>query len=550
MSSDWNEPGATWQNTPNPDWTQSPDLIPPQHVEDDYPSHAQQGTQAYAPEAHNVPAASFSPEQDIFPDDEELEEEEESDSVAGLDPIAAPNSSRKQIWYYVTLVVLPLFFLGLAYLLVLLPVATRNPPLAPAGFWFVAIALLLIAIGQGVAVYFCGPKDNMWILGTVGGLIFFVLFGVLVVVGPLASTVLLLAILGGGIYLAQRCIHVVTEGFVDIVYASGKYKRTLFPGFKLIWPWETVTHQVNIEETNSYCDLQTVQLSPEEYVRLRAAISYQVVPQDAYLAVTRTKDWKEDLRNLLETTLQTIATHFEPTDFVPWPRSLQTYQAQTTHRDPHLPDEGVDDFSGGPARRERINTLLFQQMRDRVALWGIQINWVLIRDIELVTQKLAAISARPIMPDYTQATSDDQGERELVAASSIAQSNNKADSVDTRGNASAGASDQHILLDQETTEVIPTEASSTPAQPLQPQKLPSDEVLRKAYEQIQHGKVTDPEYIRQVARTFDTVARDPEASQKITFDIERAAENLHKQAEQYERMYQSGELYSDETRPE
>ncbi len=547
MSSDWNEPGATWQNTPNSDWTQSSDLVPPQHVEDDYPSHAQQGTQAYAPEAHNVHDASLSPEQDIFPNNEEIEEGEESDSVAGLDPIAAPNSLRKQAWYYVTLIVLPLFFLGLAYLSVLLPIATRN--LSPAAFWFVAIVLLLIAIGQGVAVYFSGPDHNMWILGTVGGLILFVLFGVFVVAGPLPSTVLLLAILGVGIYLARRCIHLVAEGFVDIVYASGKYKRTLSPGFNLIWPWETVAHQVNIEETNSYCDLQTVQLSPEEYVRLRAAISYQVVPQDAYLAVTRTKDWKEDLRNLLETTLQTIATHFEPTDFVPWPRSLQVYQAQATHRDPHLPDEGVDDFSGGPARRERINTLLFQQMRDRVALWGVQINWVLIRDIELVTHKLAGISARPIMPGYTQATSDDQVERELVAASSMAQPN-KAQSVDTRGNASGGASDTHISPDQEATEVIPTEAFSTPSQPLLPEKLPSDEVLRKIYEQIQQGKVTDPQYIRQIAMTFDAVARDPEASQKITFDIERAAANLHKQAEHYERVYQSGELYSDVTKPE
>jgi SPFH domain / Band 7 family len=549
MSSDWNEPGATWQNTPSPDWTQSPDLIPPQHVEDDHPVHAQQGTQAHAPEAHNVRDASFSPEQDIFPDNEEIEAGEELDSAEDLDPVTAPDSLRKQVWYYVTLIVFPLLFLGIACLLILLPMATRNPPLSATAFWFVAIVLLLIAIGQGVAVYFSGPEPHMWILGTVGGLILFLLFGVFVVAGPLPSTVLLLVFLGAGVYLARHCIHLVADGFVDIVYASGKYKRTLLRGFNLIWPWETIAHQVNIEETNSYCDLQTVQLSPEEYVRLRAAISYQVVPQDAYLAVTRTKDLKEDLRNLLETTLQTIATHFEPTDFVPWPRSLQAYQAQTAHRDPHLPDEGVDDFSGGPARRERINTLLFQQMRDRVALWGVQINWVLIRDIELVTHKLAGISARPILSDYTKATSDDQVERELVAASSIAQPN-KAQSVDTPGNASPVASDKHISLDQETTEVTPTEAFSTTSQPSQSQKLPSEEILKKTYEQVRNGKVTDPEYIRKIAMTFEAAARDPEANQKITFDIERAVTNLYKQAEHYERLYQSDELYSDVTQPE
>jgi Protein kinase domain len=84
-----------------------------------------------------------------------------------------------------------------------------------------------------------------------------------------------------------------------------------------------------------------------------------------------------------------------------------------------------------------------------------------------------------------------------------------------------------------------------PHSSLLPQKLPSDEVLKQIYEQIRNGKVTDPQYIRQAARIFEAVARDPEASQKVTFDVERAATNLHKQAEHYEKLYQSGELYSE-----
>ncbi len=543
MSSDWNEPGATWPSTPNANWTQSPDLTPPQHVEDDYPLHAQQETDAFA--AQNIHDPSVSSEPDVSPDNQETDEGEESDTAAGLDPTTMSDSLLKQLWRYITLIVFPLLFFGIACLLILPSVANSHPSLPPVSLWFIAIALAIIAIAQGIAVYFAGPRHNMWIPGTVGGLIVFVLFGVFAIAGPIPGTVLLLAILGGAIYLARRCIHPVVEGFVDIVYVSGKYSRTLFPGLNLIWPWEEVTHQVNIEETNWDCPPQKIQLSPEDDVILRAVISYQVVPEDAYLAVTQVNNWEDSLRNLVVTTLQTTATHFAPTDFVPWPQSLQAYQAQATYHDPqstHLPDEGIDDFSASPARREHINTLLFQQMRDRVALWGIQIHWVRIRDIKLAPHTMAEISTPPMVLDYT--TNDDQVEKELVAASSARQQNSTT-FTDGQGNDSIGETITRIPADQEPTEAIQVAVNATPSQFIPPAKLPSEETLRKAYEQVQNGRVRDPQTIRQIAITFEAVARDPELSQKISFDAERASENLYKQAQHYEEMYQSGEVYPD-----
>lgn len=550
MSSDSNGPGSTWSGTPNVNWTQSPDLIPPQHVEDDDPLHAQQETYAYAPEEHNIPNTSLPPEDDGFLDNQEMDEGEESYIEA--DPLAVPDSLFKQIWPYITLIVFPLLFFGIACLLILPSIATHQ---APISVWFIAIVLLMIAIGQGVAVYFAGPDHDMWVLGTLGGLLLFILFGVFALVGPWAGILLLIAILAGCIYLARRCIHSVLEGFVDIVFVSGKYSRTLYAGLNLIWPWEQVMHQVNIEEINWNCSPQKIQLSPEDDVILRAVISYQVVPEDAYLAVTQINNWEESVRNLFVTTLQTISTHFAPTDFLPWPHSLQAYQAQgrqdaqPPHHDPqsaHLPDEGIDDFSGSPARREHINTLLFQQMRDRVAIWGVQIHWVRIRDIELMSHTLAAISAPPVLLNYTDATNDDQVEKELVGASSSTQAN-RAQLADAHDNASVGGSIEHNIASDQPTEVVNT---PIPSQPLPPQKLPSESVLKKAYQEVQNGKVTDPQAIRQIAITFEAVARDPELSQKISFDAERAAANLREQAQHYEEMYQSGEIYSDVTQPD
>jgi regulator of protease activity HflC (stomatin/prohibitin superfamily) len=512
----------------------------------------QQQAYAYAADARDVSGSPFPSEQDVYPGNQEPYEEEDYDA-AEPDPVAT-RGLLSQLWQYVTLIVLPFLFFGLSCLLILPPIAVGSAYLPPLSFWFIAVVLICIAIGQGVAVYFAGPHHNMWVLGTFGGLVLFMLFGVFAVVGPLAGTLLLLAMLVCCIYLARRCIHPVLEGFVDIVYATGKYKRTLYAGgFNLIWPWEEVRNQVNIEETNWNCPPQKIQLSPEEDVILRAVISYQVVPEDAYLAVTQVNNWEESLRNLFVTTLQTISTHFAPTDFLAWPQSLQAYQSQATHNDSqsaHLPDEGVDDFTGGPARREHINTLLFQQMRDRVALWGIQIHWVRIRDIELAPHTLSAIGAPPIMPDYGANANDKQADKDLIATPNVVQSD-AAQPANGQDKFNTERMIKHVPTDQEPTEVMQMAAFPTPNMPSPPPpNLPDEEILKKAYQEVQNGKVTDPQAIRQIATTFMAVARDPEANQRVSFDAERAAENLYEQAQRYEELYRANMAYSDAAKPD
>jgi regulator of protease activity HflC (stomatin/prohibitin superfamily) len=537
MSSDPNEPGATWQEPAHANWTQSPDLNPSQH-ENDYSIHAQKGTQAYEPDAHNMLDTSFSPEQEGgFADDQEMNEEE-SNIVEDFDSFTRSASFKRRIWYYVTLVVCPLVFFGLACLLILPPIASRGP----LAFWSTAAVLLIIAIGQGIAVYFSGQENHMWIPGTLGGLILFVLLGVFAVVNPLLGIALLLLIGGACIYLARRCIHPVVEGTVHIVYVSGKYSRTLFPGFNLLWPWEEVAHQVNIEVIHWDCPPQKIQLSPEEDVILRAVISYQVAPEDAYITATRINNWEESLRNLFTTTLQTVATQFVPTDFLAWTESLQAYQARNSQYDQqsaHLPDEGVDDFSAGPARRERINTYLFEQMRDSLAPLGIQIHWVRIRDIQLRPHTLSGVNAAPLVPDYTKMPDANQTESEPFVVSDVAQTN-KAKTAEEQGSENAGKTGEDIPANQKPTEPLAVRAHSTSSQPPKPHKPLTEEAMRKTYEAVQRGKVTSPEAIRGYAEMFEAVARDPEANQKISFDLERAAANLRKQADHYEEMHRSG----------
>ncbi len=66
-----------------------------------------------------------------------------------------------------------------------------------------------------------------------------------------------------------------------------------------------------------------------------------------------------------------------------------------------------------------------------------------------------------------------------------------------------------------------------------PEKLLSEEVLVKVYKEVQDGKITDPQTIREIAASFKAVADDPVASQAVNFDADRAAANLYEQAEKY-----------------
>ena len=59
-----------------------------------------------------------------------------------------------------------------------------------------------------------------------------------------------------------------------------------------------------------------------------------------------------------------------------------------------------------------------------------------------------------------------------------------------------------------------------------------------------------PDTIRAIAEKFDSIARDPQASQSVHFDAARAALNLYQQAQKYEEQFGGGPGYTDETRPD
>jgi regulator of protease activity HflC (stomatin/prohibitin superfamily) len=421
---------------------------------------------------------------------------------------------HQELWYIIRLIIIPLLFAGISCLLVLPPIAIRDAKFPPETLWPIAITIIIIALLQGIAVHYTKDVFGAWMLCTAGGFALLLSISTFALLGPVLGIILVLALLFLTVYIWQHIIHSVPEGTVDIVFSSGEYKRTLGSGFNLLFPWEKVAHHINVQETHWNCPPQRIQLSRDEDVILRALISYQVIPQTAHLAATQVKNWEESLRDTFIATLQTVATVFMPDDFVNWPRSLREYQSQ-----PHYPvsDSPADDFSDSSERRESINDYLCQFTHARTADWGVQINWVNIRDIELAPHS-PTTDINPLSQTVTE-------QQALQESPSLPEQTPQL--VQKNGTTEPQPQARPALVE----EVEPVKSTQIP------KEIPSEEILIRAYKEVQHGKITDPDAIRMIAARFEAVAQDAHANQSAIFDAERAAQNLYKQAHKYEEIY-------------
>ena len=502
MSSDRKDPGGNWQDPQNVDssWQQLPEQFSSAE-EDAATTHASPvdtgGGEAYLPSFIETP-------------DGNADYDEES---ALSKSTSSPFEFIKHVSQYITLLVIPLFFCILTCLIVLPQIATGNSAIPPIGFWPILLVIIAITVVQAVSVYYAGSENGVWILGTIGGLCLFVVLSCFVLYGPVASMLVLVALVAISVFLLRHSIHPVPEGLVDIVYSFKKYNRTCTPGINILLPWEKVTMHLNVEEVQWICPAQIIQLSRDEDVMLRGVISYQLVQEDAHLAITQVQNWESSLRNLFQTTLQTIGTFFIPDDFLAWPNGKQGQSAQP----------GDDDFTGGFERRSQINNYLFQLMRDKAALWGVQINWVSIRDIEIAPHGSIKIEPLP-MPAHDAATPRIEKAIQQPVQPVM----------------------PTVKPAVQAAQVTPASVSASGAPPTY--NL-SEDVLARAYEEVKNGKITDPETIRSIAAKFEVVAQHPELSQTVSFDAARAALNLYEQARRQEQQFTPA-MYHDETQPE
>ena len=409
-------------------------------------------------------------------------------------------------------VLVPLLFGGLTFLLVLPFLLNGHAYVPLSRFWPIGLVIVALAILQGMGLYYAGSSNAYLMLGLVGGFFLFLLVGCFTLFGPLATVFLLLIVLAVSYVVWRKSVHQVKEGTVDIVNASGKYSRTLLPGLNFLLPWEKVVTTLNTREVQWRCPEQTVRISRDEDVLLNATVSYQLEPEDAHIAAMQVEKWEESLRDQFRIALQTVATELTPEDFLGWSHGFRSRQPAKP-LNPVNPQQSLND----PSRWERINAILYQRMSDKVALWGVQINWVSVHDIMLVPHVYVPGSNAPAgAPPVSRGTP----QQSPPQPSPVLQQ--------------AGASQ-------------PAQATGTGAKGA---KGMDGARLVAAYDSVKKGVITDPATIRSIAARFEAVASDPEANAKAPFDAARCARNLYERADVYEMQQSMVGDFNDITRPD
>jgi hypothetical protein len=374
-----------------------------------------------------------------------------------------------------------------------------------------AIVLLALMILQGTLLYFAGSNDTLLTLYIVTGYALFIVAGVFAAFGAIPALLTFAVLIVVGLLLARRSIHQTREGHVDIVTSFGKYAQTLEPGLNLLLPWERVEYRLNTQETTWTTPRMEVPTSRDQKVELTATVSYQLLPEDAYLAATSVKNWESSLQDLFRGTVQSMVNELTVADFVAWTQSIYTRSASEDHA-----------FNPAAATRwDRINNTLARRMQDQVAPWGVQINWIRIQDL----------TPLPMTSDGSASHlhGNSGGTTQIMK--------NEAPAVQS------SAEPQRM----EKTEILPMPAqpvaSAPPAKAAAPSKnakLPRVETLVDTYEAVRSNVITNPKMILELAEHFEALASDPVASKHIEFDAARAAQTLRQRAKQYQDMANAG----------
>jgi len=392
----------------------------------------------------------------------------------------------RQVGQQISPILVPLLLGGLTFLCTL-PFVLKGQSYVPINrFWPIGLVIIALAILQGMALYYAGSNNVYWMMGIVGAFFLFLLVGCFTIFGPLPSIILLLVLLALSVLGMRTSMRSIKEGTVAIVSASGKYSRTLLPGLNFLLPWEKIETKVNTREVQWQCPEQKVRISREEDVLLHAAISYQLEPEDAHIAALQVEKWEESLRDLFKAAVQTVASELTPEDFLVWSKGFRSRQPVNNQQQ-----------LGDTSRWERINAILYQRMRDKVALWGVQINWIQVHDIMLVPH---------VVPEADMAAG--------IAGGSIP----PRQTINPAGIARPPVG-------------TPQPSAAPTAGAAKELKGMNAAQLSVAYKNVKDGTITDPTTIRKLAARFDMIANDSEKSQKVEFDAARAARNLYAQAQ-------------------
>lgn len=429
---------------------------------------------------------------------------------------ASPRATiGEQIGHFSSLILIPLLFAVLTGLIILPQVASSRAYLPPLAFTPLIFILFIIAVAQGVGIYYAGTNNGLWAVNTLTGFFLFVLVGCFALAGAFPTFALLVVILILYVVLYRLYVHPVPAGFIEIVRFSGRYIRILDAGFNILLPWEKASPPVSIKEKPWDTPPQRELLSEHEDITFRGHIIYRLDPQQAHFDILDVNNWEENLQAIFIARLHDVVNSFTP-NFITMLRSQRNYLAHDNGTAPFITDN----------RWRQVNDTLLQQTEKLVSQWGVRIKEVEIFDITLAAHAPVALVNEDTDPaSYMQ-----------------------------QGMASSATVPEQPKQPAQSAAPAPTAQSSStaPSEPELPASAYKEETLVRAYGLVQNGSIKDPETIRGIARRFETVADTPALYQNFSFDALRAAYNLLKEADRREEEMASraGTLFNDETKPD
>lgn len=420
-------------------------------------------------------------------------------------PPSAGRGSLRQLARQLSPVLVPLPFALLIFLFTI-PVDLRGQPHIPVVL--LAIVLLALVVVQGTFLYYAGSNDSLWTLYTVLGYAVFLLVGTFALFGLGGALLLFAVLLAIGFFLGGRAIRQVPEGHADLVFSFNGYERTLFPGLNFILPWEKIQGRLNTQETTWTTPAVRVNISRDQDVEIVATLTYQLIPEDAHMAVLNMKDWEDTLHQHFIGTIKSVVKELSPADFVAWSHHVNDHGVRANTDIEALIDPTT--MTGW----DRLNVVLRRRLQDQMAMRGILVNLVNIQDITLT-------------PHLAPASSPPPGMQTRPAELAL---------TDTGAARSPSSTPRPAAYPVAAPGAAPAPKAQAPLPVLKPDMF---QAMIDMYNSVREGRITDIKVVLDLADRFNAIAGHPELSQKFEYDPAHAARNLYARA----RVLQAAETH-------
>lgn len=367
------------------------------------------------------------------------------------------------------------------------------------------VVYLVLGTLYGLGLYFA-PDASRWWLVLVSGFAAYIIATCAVIGGATAGVVS--GVIIGAIALRYAFTHRlrVEAGHVTLTRLAGAYHRTLLPGWAVLTPGERTIATLDTTERRYTCPTQRSGISigeGEAYVaRAAATVSFNLLPREAYHAVTAPDRWEREMHDLVCTALDESLTYW-----------------------------GTEMIRTEGAAPERLLARTFlDHLRSQARERGVHVIWVSVRDIWLAPEG----ETLPVDEWDTDATDEDEDDLEPA---NYGVSRYPAPSSRPAQTPPLAPHPRPTGMPFDDEEDVGARATTATAEGADvPEIDPSNaaEVLADAYDAVREHRIQDPATIRQIAKAFLHVASDHDLNASFPFDAMSAARILMDQAKHIE----------------